>query len=152
MTVWRYGPSKYGLTVDAVNDGQTVILEFGNCHDGAWRYGWRYGPKFAKRPKNGIFTPKWPFLNVTCVLFVQTKYFCKKERKRKGKRIAKSLCLDQDYFQPWSQLFIAIKHWRWFYTVIMVDGPLDRLDGRHRHFRNTVIFTSEGADRQPYRN
>jgi len=21
MTVWRYGPSKYGLTVDAVNDG-----------------------------------------------------------------------------------------------------------------------------------
>jgi len=26
MTVWRYGPSKYGLTVDAINDGVRLSI------------------------------------------------------------------------------------------------------------------------------
>jgi hypothetical protein len=26
MTVWRYGPSKHGLTVDAVNDGAVPLF------------------------------------------------------------------------------------------------------------------------------
>jgi hypothetical protein len=36
------------------------------------------------------------FQNVACVLFTQANDWCNNERKRKGKRIAKSLRLDQD--------------------------------------------------------
>jgi hypothetical protein len=48
------------------------------------------------------------------------------EWRRKGKKIAKYLCLDQDLVS-----FFTAKR---VYTVITVDGPLDRLDGRHRQF------------------
>ena len=62
---------------------QTVISNFGDRHDGAWRCGWRYGLKMAFRPKNGRFGPFSSFLNVACVLFGQTNDWCNNVRKRK---------------------------------------------------------------------
>jgi len=50
------------------------------------------------------------------------------------------VCLDQD-LSPGLNLSQQKSTWRWVYTVITVDGPLDRLDGRHRHFWNTVVLT-----------
>jgi len=93
MTVCRYGLSKYGLTVDAVND--SVRPSFRNL-GAVMKVRLTVGPKIAKRPNNGILTIFSSILDVACVLITQTNDWCNNERKRKGKRIAKGLCLDQD--------------------------------------------------------
>ena len=79
MTVWRYGPSKHGLTVDAVNDGAvplfrnlgTVMMVHdgtvdGRSNDRNKAQKWHFDPKMADL---ALFSS---FLNVACVLFVQT--------------------------------------------------------------------------------
>jgi len=145
MTVLRYGPSKYGLKVDAVNEGVrpssrnlgTIMMVHGGTivNDDTVQKSQK-GQKLAFDPKMTILTffssflnvacviflnvacvifPNVPcviilnvacvillnvacviYLNVACVIFVHTNDWCNNERKRKGKQLAKIVCLDQD--------------------------------------------------------
>jgi len=111
---------------------QAVISEFGDRHDGAW-------------PKNGILTLNGHFnsfllISKCCMWVLYTNKWLVKWWKEKGKGKAKSSRLDQD-LDPGLNFLQQKSIWRWVYTVITVDGPLDRLDGRHLHFWNIVILT-----------
>jgi hypothetical protein len=90
MTVWWYSPSKYRLTVDAVNDGVKPSSRSLGTIMTVWL---TVRTKNRKRPKKGILTPKWPFRLFSphfcmCVIYTNNQIiinWCNNERKRKGK-------------------------------------------------------------------
>ena len=105
MTVWRYGPSKYGRTVDAVNDSvRPSFLNFGTVmtvHDSTV-------DGTVQKSQKGQRTDLWPqnghFLLISecCSIICKTNDWCNKEKERKKN----SICV----LKSWSQLFTAKKH------------------------------------------
>jgi len=126
---------------------------------------WHFDPKMA------IWVLSSSIQNVAWVLFVWTNW-CNNERKRKGKWLAKSLCLDQDsnpglnFSQQKSTVGYTVITVGC--TVITVDNPLNRLKWRstpsflwHRYFDaltartihrtvTTVQNRSDGGIAQPW--
>jgi len=130
MTVWRYGPSTYGLTVDTVNDG--VRPSFRNLgtvmtvHYGTVDGTVQKSQKGKKWPFDPILALLSSSQNVACVLFTQTNDRCSNERKNFKVFVLTRI--------SWSQLFTAKKHLTVGLHSDYSGQPLDRLDGRHRHF------------------
>ena len=95
-----------------------------------------------RKVKKRHFDPKMAILalfsslrNVTCVLLTQTNDWCNNERERKGKRIAKGLCFDQD-LNPGLNITQQRRGHGGLHSKEAVHGgqSLDRLDTEHCHF------------------